>query len=92
MIKSMDELIYYPSTRKTLTGELVTAIHMYQSHKMTNDQFYFFIEHYVNNFSHLLFSGDYDLHQSIVNNIGRKNTLMLRSVIKEIRQSRLDRM
>lgn len=90
MIRSMDELIYYPSTRKTMIGELTAAIHMYQGHKMTNDQFYFFIEHYVDNFSHLLFSDDYELHQSVVSSLGRKHTMMLRAVIREIRLSRHD--
>ena len=90
MIRTMDELIYYPSTRKTMVAELRNAIHMYQEHRMTNDEFYFFIEHYVWHFSHLLFSDDYTIHRFIANSLGKKNTLMLNAVIGEIRRSQKD--
>ena len=65
MIKTLDEIIYYPSTRKVITEELRSAIGLYQSHAMTNDQFYFLIDHYVQNFSYLLFSDDYEIHNTI---------------------------
>lgn len=88
MIRTVDEIIYYPSTRKTMTAELRTAIRLYQSHEMTNDQFYFLIDHYSRNFAYLMFVDDYDIHPTIQAQLGARNTRMLCTVIDEIRRTR----
>ena len=87
MIKTLDEIIYYPSTRKVITEELRSAIGVYQSHAMTNDQFYFLIDHYVQNFSYLLFSDDYEIHNTIKAHLGRRNIRMLEAIISEIKKN-----
>lgn len=88
MIRTIDEIIYYPSTRKVITQELRSAIGLYQKHEMTNDQFYFLISHYVENFSYLLFSDDYEIHGTIRNQLGVRSTRMLEAVILEIKKTR----
>lgn len=88
MIKTLDEIIYYPSTRKVITEELRSAIGLYQKHGMTNDQFYFLIDHYVQNFSYLLFSDDYEIHNTIKAHLGSRNVRMLEAVIQEIKNTR----
>lgn len=88
MIKTIDEIIYYPSTRKVMTAEIRSAIHLYQSHGMTNNEFYFLIDHYVRNFSYLLFSDDFNVHQTIRRQLGERNVKLLECVIDEIRRTK----
>ncbi|MGN1233808.1 MAG: hypothetical protein ACI4UJ_10240 [Candidatus Cryptobacteroides sp.] len=92
MIKTIDEIIYYPSTQKVMIQELRTAIGLYQEHGMTNDEFYFLISHYVQNFSYLLFSDDYEIHRSVRAHLGARSTRMLEAVISEIRRTREEEM
>ncbi len=88
MIKILDEIIYYPSTRKVITEELRSEIGLYLSHGMTNDQFYFLIDHYVKNFSYLLFSDDHEIHNTVKAHLGRRNIRMLEAIILEIKRTR----
>lgn len=87
MINALDEIIYYPATRKTMTEELRSAIGLYQSHQMTNDQFYFLIDHYATNFAYLFFSDDYNVHPTIRNQLGIRNVKVIESVLREIQKS-----
>lgn len=59
---AIDDIIYYPYTQKVMMQELRTAIGLYQEHRLTNDEFYFLISHYIQNFSYLLLSDDYSIN------------------------------
>lgn len=77
---AIDDIIYYPSTQKAMMQELRMAIVLYQEHRLTNDEFYFLISHYTQNFSFLLLSDDYSINIGKAH-LGDRSTRMLEMFI-----------
>lgn len=86
--RKLDELIYYPSTRKTMIQEVQTALGLYRERMVTNDQLYYLIKHYADNFGYLFFEEDYRIHPQFQRKLGRRNVQILKTIIKEIEQEK----
>ncbi len=83
-VKKLDELIYYPSTRKTMIHEVQTALGLYRDRVLTNEQLYYLIRHYVEKFGYLFFEDDYQIHPHFQRVLGKRNIQILKTIVKEI--------
>lgn len=83
-------LINWPTTRKVMIEQLKRAMKMYGAYKLSNEELMYFVENYMNNFGHLFFKNDFEIHPSIRKALGKRNTWILACIVERVYQKEFE--
>jgi uncharacterized protein (TIGR04540 family) len=81
MNEQLQQLQYHPKYIKEMGKEIKKAVDMYHDNDITREELNYFIEHYANNYGHILFSEDYEVQRSIELIIGKRRLKLIYHIL-----------